>query len=61
MSKRQLIDEIRRLNASAQEQFLEQFDEAQLQGYLSRLQDCGQRNIRISGWARPRGELRKAS
>jgi len=34
MSKRQLIDDIRRYNATAQPQFLAQFDESALKQYL---------------------------
>jgi hypothetical protein len=54
MTKRQLIDDIRRINASAQPQFLMQFDDAALKQYLEHLQSAHQRNLRIGGWVRRR-------
>ena len=38
MSKRQLIEEIRAFNPTAQVEFLEQFDDAALKQYLESLQ-----------------------
>ena len=38
MNKRQLIDDIRRYNASAQPQFLAQFNEQSLKQYLTHLE-----------------------
>ena len=39
MSKRQLIDDIRRYNYTAQPQFLAQFDETALKQYLEHLEE----------------------
>jgi hypothetical protein len=52
MSKRQLIDEIRRFNTTVLPQFLSQFSELELQEYLTHLQDAEQNHLRIGGWAR---------
>jgi hypothetical protein len=60
MTKRQLIDEIRQINTSAEEAFLSRFDENVLDQYLRRLKDARARQPRIGGWAHPR-PLRKAS
>ncbi len=46
MTKRQLIDDIRRYNTSAQAQFLEQFDEEALQQYLDALQGAANKRLR---------------
>ena len=40
MSKRQLIDDIRQLNPTAQPQFLAQFDEEELQEYLDHVKSA---------------------
>lgn len=63
MDKRQLIDEIRRLNPTAQPQFLAQFGDAALVQYLEHLQDARNKVIRIGGWVKRREEmpLRKVS
>ena len=60
MSKGQLIDEIRGLNPTASPEFLAQFNELDLQQYLDRLQDAHDNRLRITGWSRPRPDLRKA-
>ena len=54
MSKRQLIEEIRRHNTTAQEQFLEQFDEAALAQYLEHLEEAANKRLRYAGMAQPR-------
>ena len=54
MNKRQLIDDIRRFNASAQPQFLAQFDDAALKQYLEHLQAAQEKRVRIAGWVRRR-------
>jgi hypothetical protein len=54
MDKRQLIDEIRRLNTTAQPQFLAQFDENSLAEYLDHLQAARDKVVRIGGWVHPR-------
>ena len=40
MSKRQLLDEIRRYNVTAQIEFLDQFDEPALKEYLEHLEEA---------------------
>ena len=61
MSKRQLIDEIRTLNPTAQPEFLAQFDDAALKQYLDSLQAAQSKRLRIGGWVRPRAKLRLVS
>ena len=63
MDKRQLIDEIRRINTTAQAQFLAQFDERALAHYLEHLQDAKNKVVRIGGWVKRSEEraLRKVS
>ncbi len=51
MTKRQLIDDIRRYNQTAQLQFLEQFDEDALAQYLDHLQEAINKRIRYAGIA----------
>ena len=60
MDKRQLIEDIRRINATAQPQFLAQFDEAALQQYLRHLEGAKQRNLRIAGWVKKSPRMRVA-
>ena len=62
MEKRQLIDEIRKHNATAAPQFLVQFDENALQQYLKHLQSAARKEVRIEGWVRRNpGQLRMVS
>jgi len=62
MTKRQLIDEIRRFNHGAQPQFLSRFDEASLRLYLDRLLAAQQQSVRMhSTHASRSNRLRKAS
>lgn len=61
MTKRQLIDEIRHLNATAQPQFLVQFDEAALKQYLDHLQSAQNKQVRINTWHRGQPKLRMVS
>jgi hypothetical protein len=61
MSKRQLIDDIRRLNPTAMPQFLAQFDEEALKQYLEHLQAAELKHIRIGGWVRRQPKLRLVS
>src|SRR4051794_21232833 len=61
MTKRQLIDEIRKYNPTAQVTFLSQFDEDALQQYLDHLQFAlGDRTKRIT-WVRRGPKLRMVS
>ena len=61
MSKRQLIDDIRRFNISVQPQFLAQFDETALKQYLEHLQSAAMKHVRIGGWVRRQPKLRLVS
>jgi hypothetical protein len=58
MNKRQLIDDIRRLNTTAEPQFLSQFDETALKQYLEHLEGARQKHLRIAGWVRRQPKLR---
>jgi hypothetical protein len=59
MSKRQLIDEIRTLNTTAEVQFLAQFDDTALKEYLDHLQAAQDRRLRIGGWVKRRQSREK--
>jgi hypothetical protein len=61
MSKRQLIDEIRRYNTTVSVQFLAQFDDSALQQYLEHLEGAKNRNTRIASWVRKTPRLRLVS
>ncbi len=61
MSKRQLIDDIRQLNPTAEPQFLAQFDEAELQQYLEHLRGAASNCIYIDSRSRRKADLRKVS
>lgn len=52
MDKRQLIDDIRKYNATARPRFLAQFDEAALRQYLDHLRDARERRARVMTWSR---------
>jgi len=53
MTKRQLIDDIRQYNPTAQIQFLAQFDEPALAQYLDHLQAAKAKHTRKLNWTRP--------
>lgn len=62
MNKRQLIDEIRKYNTTAQPQFLSQFDENALKQYLNHLEGAARKEARIAGFTRRQpGNLRMVS
>jgi len=61
MTKRQLIDEIRQINTSAQVEFLSQFQEPDLQQYLEHLQDALRRRVHIASWVRKTQKYRMVS
>ena len=61
MSKRQLIDDIRRFNNTAEPRFLAQFDESALRQYLEHLEGARQKHLRIDGWVRRQPKLRLVS
>ncbi len=61
MSKRQLIEDIRRYNTTVAPEFLNQFDETSLEQYLTHLQDASTRRTSIAVRVRPQPKLRMAS
>jgi hypothetical protein len=61
MSKRQLIDDIRRFNMSVSPHFLAQFDEPALKQYLEHLQSAASKQVKIAGWVRNQPKLRLVS
>ncbi len=58
MNKRQLIDDIRKYNVTAQPTFLNQFDAESLKQYLQHLENAGRRNQTIAVVARKTNRLR---
>jgi hypothetical protein len=61
MSKRQLIDDIRRYNNTAQPQFLAQFDEDALKQYLEHLEEARRKHVRSAAFVRRTPKLRMVS
>lgn len=61
MTKRQLIDDIRRYNSTAAPQFLAQFDEASLRQYLDHLEGAFRKRIEIAAWVKRRPKLKMVS
>ncbi len=61
MNKRQLIEDIRKINLGAEETFLMQFDASALHQYLEHLRNAQQHRVHIAGWVRQRRQLRMAS
>ena len=61
MSKRQLIDDIRRYNTTVQPQFLARFDEAALKQYLEHLEGAFQKRVQIASWVRKQPRFRMVS
>jgi hypothetical protein len=61
MTKRQLIDDIRRYNVTVQPQFLAQFDEVALKQYLEHLESASRKHVRIGGWVRRQPKLKLVS
>jgi len=61
MNKRQLIDDIRRYNPTAQPRFLSQFDEASLHQYLTHLESAHLKRTRSTAVTRPDTNLRMVS
>ena len=53
MTKRQLIEDIRLHNPTAQPQFLAQFEESDLQQYLEHLESAKAKHTRKMNWMRP--------
>jgi len=61
MNKRQLIDDIRKFNLTAEPQFLAQFDEAALQQYLEHLEGASKKHLRIHSWTRREPQFKLVS
>jgi hypothetical protein len=61
MNKRQLIDDIRRLNTTVPPHFLAQFDESALKQYLDHLEGARKKHARIASWVRKTPRLRLVS
>jgi hypothetical protein len=61
MSKRQLIDDIRRFNTSVQPEFLAQFDDDALKQYLDHLEGAFRKRIHIASWVRRQPKLKMVS
>ena len=61
MSKRQLIDDIRKYNTTVSIEFLSQFDDSALQQYLEHLEGAKKRNTRIASWVRKTPRFRLVS
>lgn len=61
MNKRQLIEDIRRYNVSAQPRFLAQFDENALKQYLEHLEAARLKRTRTFGSIRKDAKLRLVS
>ncbi len=61
MTKRQLIDDIRKINLTVQPQFLAQFDDEALKQYLEHLEGAQRKHLRIGGWVRKTPKLRMVS
>lgn len=61
MSKRQLIDDIRRYNTTVSPHFLSQFDEAALKQYLDHLEGAVRRRVHIASFVRKKPRLRMVS
>jgi membrane protein involved in colicin uptake len=61
MTKRQLIEEISKLNTTAQPHFLAQFDEPDLKQYLEHLEGAVQKHLRINTYVKASPKLRMVS
>ncbi len=61
MNKRQLIDDIRRYNSTAQPHFLAQFDEGALKQYLDHLEEARRKHVRTAAFVRRGPKLRLVS
>jgi hypothetical protein len=61
MSKRQLIDDIRKYNTTVPAIYLAQFDEPALKQYLEHLEGAARKHTRIASWVRRSPKLRMVS
>jgi hypothetical protein len=58
LTRPQLIDEIRRFNTTVEATFLDQFSDGELNEYLEHLELARQKQLRITGWDKPRAYRR---
>ena len=61
MNKRELIEDIRKHNITAQPSFLAQFDEDALRQYLEHLEEARKKRIRFNNPQRDDASLRRVS
>ncbi|HEX8523118.1 MAG TPA: hypothetical protein VF669_12750 [Tepidisphaeraceae bacterium] len=61
MNKRQLIDNIRKINVSVRPEFLAQFDEPALAQYLDHLSEAQNKRLQMPAWVRKQPMLRMVS
>ena len=61
MTKRQLIDDIRQYNSTAQPQFLAQFDEESLKQYLDHLEQARRKHLHQAAYVPKGPKLRMVS
>ena len=61
MNKRQLIEDIRKYNITAQPGFLAQFDEGALQQYLEHLEEAHKKRVRFNSTPGRDADLRMVS
>jgi len=61
MTKRQLIDDIRRYNPTAQPHFLAQFDDEALRQYLDHLEQARAKHVRQAAFVPKGPKLRMVS
>jgi hypothetical protein len=61
MTKRELIDDIRQYNSTAQPQFLAQFDEDALKQYLEHLEQAREKHLRHAAYVPKGPKLRMVS
>ena len=61
MNKRQLIEDIRKHNITAQPSFLAQFDEDALRQYLDHLEEAHNKRLRFNACGHDDSDLRKVS
>lgn len=55
MSKQQVIDAIRQVNRSAEQEMLDECDQLSLEQYLQRLRELNNHRGRTTIWVRPGG------
>lgn len=58
LTRTQLVDEIRRFNTTVDAAFLDQFSDRELNEYLEHLELARQKQMRLTGWDKPRAYRR---